>query len=26
MIQFLRKILPYEPSFDDALSAAFQLW
>ncbi|MCI9669807.1 MAG: IS630 family transposase, partial [Oscillospiraceae bacterium] len=24
--RFLRKILPYEPSFDDALSTAFQLW
>ena len=24
--RFLRKILPSVPSFDDALSAAFQLW
>lgn len=24
--RFLRKILPYAPSFDDALSTAFQLW
>ena len=24
--RFLRKILPVAPSFDDALSTAFQLW
>ena len=24
--RFLRKILPFTPSFDDALSTAFQLW